>query len=252
MLKVRLIPILLLKDGRLIKTKQFDTFRDVGNPKTVARVYEAQNADELIFLDITATNEKRNFLLDIISSVAEECFIPITVGGGIRTLEQAKDILKHGADKIAINTMAIERPDFINELVDKFGSSTIVVSIDYKKNKLGEDEVYIMRGQKGTGIHPLKLAGEVEKRGAGEVLLTSIEREGTMSGLDIDMIKTISDNISIPLIASGGVGTVQDLVDSVQKGNASAVSTASMLHFTDQTIFKCHIFMKQAGLPVRV
>ena len=252
MLKIRLIPTLLLKDGRLIKTKQFDTFRDVGNPKTVARIYEAQNADELIFLDITATNEKRNFLLDIITSVAEECFIPITAGGGIRTGGQVTDILKHGADKVAINTMIVEQPNFIKELVNKFGSSTIVVSIDYKKNKFGEDEVFIMRGQKATGIHPLELAKKVEEYGVGEILLTSIDKEGTMSGFDIEMIKNIADNISIPLIASGGVGTVQDLVDGIKKGHASAVSTASMLNFTDQTIFKCHTFMKHSGLPVRV
>ena len=251
MLKVRLIPTLLLKDGRMIKTKQFGAYRDVGNPRTVAKVYYAQKADELIFLDITATQEKRHLLLDIITAVAEECFMPLTVGGGIRTIENARELLSKGADKIAINTAAVERQAFIAELAEAFGVSTVVVSIDFKKNAEGKNEVFVERGTKSTGLDPVMWAKEAERQGAGEILLTSIDREGTMTGYDIDMIRAVADVVSIPVIAHGGVGTIQDLVDGIVLGHASAVSAASLFHFTDQSVFKAHSHMREAGLPVR-
>ncbi len=251
MLKARLIPTLLLKDGRMIKTKQFGEYRDVGNPRTVAKVYDAQKADELIFLDITATEEKRRLLLDIIEAVAEECFMPLTVGGGIRTLEAARELLSRGADKIAINTAAVERPEFISELAQAFGQSTVVVSLDYKKNAEGTNEVFVERGKKPTGLDPVAWAKEVETRGAGEILLTSIDREGMMNGYDLEMIRAVANAVSIPVTAHGGVGSIQDLVDGLVVGKASAVSAASIFHFTDQSIFKAHSHMRQRGLPVR-
>jgi imidazole glycerol-phosphate synthase subunit HisF len=251
MLKARLIPTLLLKDGRMIKTRQFDTFRDVGNPRTVAKVYDAQKADELIFLDITATLEKRDVLFDIIESVAEECFMPLTVGGGIKSATMAHDILSHGADKVAINTAAIEHPELISEIAQAYGNSTVVISIDVKKNTQGINEVFSTRGTVATGLDPIFWAQEVERRGAGEILLTSIDREGTMTGYDLDLVRTVVNAVSIPIIASGGVGTVQDLVDGITIGGASAVSAASIFHFTDQTVYKAHSHMRQQGVPVR-
>ncbi len=251
MLKVRLIPTLLLKDGRMIKTKQFGEFRDVGNPRTVAKVYDAQHADELIFLDITATQENRHFLFDIITAVAEECFMPLTVGGGIRTIEQARDVLASGADKVSINTAAVERPEFVTELAKKFGVSTVVVSIDFKKNAAGKNEVFTHRGTHQTGLDPVTWAKKAEELGAGEILLTSVDREGTMTGYDLETIKSVTSAVSIPVTASGGVGTIQDLVDGIVIGGASAVSAASIFHFTDQSIFKAHSHMKQKGLSVR-
>lgn len=251
MIKTRLIPTLLLKDGRMIKTKQFDTYRDVGNPRTVAKVYDAQRADELIFLDITATTEHRHFLQDIITAVAEECFMPLTAGGGIRTVDQARELLHHGADKVAVNTEAVTRPEFVTELAKKFGRSTVVVSIDFKTNAQGKNEVYIERGTKATDLDPVEWAKEAEERGAGEILLTSIDREGMMMGYDLEMIRAVSDSVSIPVIASGGVGTLDDLIKGIEEGHASAVAAASIFHFTDQGIFKAHSHMREAGLHVR-
>lgn len=251
MLKVRLIPTLLLKDGRMIKTKQFGTYRDVGNPRTVAKVYDAQKADELIFLDITATEENRHFLIDTVKTVAEECFMPLTAGGGIKTVSQARAILQQGADKIAVNTAAIEHPEFITELSRTFGKSTVIVSIDFKENAQGKKEVFSARGTKPTGLDPVLWAQEVERRGAGEILLTSIDREGMMTGYDLETISKVANAVSIPVIASGGVGTIQDLVDGIKIGKASAVGAASIFHFTDNTIFKAHSHMKEARLYVR-
>jgi cyclase len=223
MIKVRLIPTLLLMDGRLIKTREFNTYRDVGNPATVAKVYDAQLADELVFLDITATTDERRFLLETIRVVAEECFMPLTAGGGVRTTAHASELLRNGADKVAINTGAIENPSLIENLAEKFGRSTVLVSIDYKKNENGKNEVYTHRGKQATGLDPVEWAREAERRGAGEILLTSVER----------------------------VGTVQDLVDGIVEGHASAVAAGSIFHFTDQSIFKAHSHMRQKGLSVR-
>jgi cyclase len=235
----------------MVKTKQFGVYRDVGNPRTVAKVYDAQGADELIFLDITATTEQRHFLFDVVVAVAEECFMPLTAGGGIRTVEQARQLLQHGADKVAINTEAVNNPEFITELAKKFGRSTVIVSIDYKKNADGKNEVFVERGQKATGLDPVVWAKEAEQRGAGEILLTSIDREGMMNGYDLDVIRAVADSVSIPVIASGGVGSIDDLVSGIVEGHASAVAAASIFHFSDQSIFKAHSHMKEAGLSVR-
>jgi cyclase len=235
----------------MIKTVQFNAHRDVGNPTTVAKVYDAQHADELIFLDITATVENRHFLFDIVRDVAAECFMPLTVGGGIRTLEQAREVLQTGADKVAINTAAVERPELINELARKFGKSTVVVSIDYKLNPQGRLEVFTHRACQGTGMDPVDWAREVDKRGAGEILLTCVDREGTMKGYDLETCHLVSEAVSIPVIISGGCGTIQDLVDGIQIGKASAVAAASIFHFTDQSIYKAHSHMREKGLPSR-
>ena len=235
----------------MIKTKQFGEYRDVGNPRTVAKVYDAQKADELIFLDITATQEGRRALLETITAVAEECFMPLTVGGGIRTLEAARELLSRGADKVAINTAVIERPGFITELADAFGQSTVVVSIDFKLNPNGKPEVYTERGTRQTGLSPVAWAVKAQTLGAGEILLTSIDREGMMAGYDLEMTRAVAEAVSIPVIAHGGAGTIQDLVDGIVLGKASAVSAGSLFHFTDQSVFKAHSHMRQAGLPVR-
>jgi cyclase len=252
MLKTRLIPIVLLKDGRMIKTRQFGDYRDVGNPKTVAKVYDAQKADELVFLDITASVENRHFLFDIINTVSDQCFMPLTVGGGIKTIQQAREMLQNGADKISLNSEAVLRPDLIKEMSKEFGRSTVVVSIDYRKNSENNDEVFILRGKQATGLNPVEWSKKVEELGAGEILLTSIDREGMMNGYDLEMIKQVSENVMIPIIASGGVGTLQDLVDGITIGKASAVAAASIFHFTDQSIIKAHAFMKERGLEVRI
>lgn len=252
MLKVRLIPVVLLKDGRMIKTKQFGEYRDVGNPTTVAKVYDAQKADELVFLDITATDEKRNALINTIREVAKQCFIPLTVGGGIKTVEQVRFLLKNGADKIVINTAAVEDPNFTKALADKFGRSTMVVSIDYKKNDDGNNEVFTHRGKVATGLDPVCWAQEVEKMGAGEIMLTAIDKEGMMIGYDLDMIRQVADSVKIPVIANGGAATVQDFVRGIVEGHASAVAASSIFHFTDQSILKGHTHFLHSGLPSRL
>ena len=252
MLNIRLIPTILLKDGRMVKTKQFGVYKDVGNPKTVARIYDAQRADELIFLDITATVEGRRLLLEVIRSVAEECFMPLTVGGGIAATTDAREILKNGADKIAINTAAVNRPEFLDELAETFGRSTVVASIDYKQNVRGDNEVFTHRGTRATGLDPISWALEAERRGAGEIFLTCIDREGMMIGYDLETVRSVAEIVHIPVIAHGGVGTVQDLVDGIVIGKASAVAAASIFHFTDQSVFKAHAHMKEKGLPVRL
>lgn len=234
MLKNRIIPILLLKDGRMIKTIQFDKFRDVGDPVTTARVYNAQRADELMFLDISASSEERKILLSIVRESAEECFMPLSVGGGIRTLEDIRLLLQNGADKVVINTAAFEKQDFVREAAEKFGSSTIIVSIDVKKNANGKYEVYICGGKKSTGLDPVDWAKEVEMQGAGEIMVTSVDREGTMKGLDLELIKSVSNAVSVPVIASGGVGSLDDYQFGFEKGGASAVAAGSIFHFTDQ------------------
>lgn len=234
MLKNRIIPILLLKDGRMIKTIQFDKFRDVGDPITTARIYNAQRADELMFLDISASSEERKTLLNIVRESAEECFMPLSVGGGIRTLEDIRLLLQNGADKVVINTAAFEKKNFVREAAEKFGSSTIIASIDVKKNENGKYEVYICGGKKPTGLDPVDWAKEVEIQGAGEIIVTSIDREGTMKGLDIELIKSVSNAVSVPVIASGGIGSLEDYQLGFEKGEVNAVAAGSIFHFTDQ------------------
>ena len=250
MLKKRLIPVLLLKNGRMIKTIQFDKYRDVGNPITAAKIYDAQLADELVFLDILASIEERKSLINIIDRVSEECFMPLTVGGGVKTIEDIKTLLNAGADKVSINSAAVENPEFITDASEKFGRANIVVSIDYK-NVNGKNKVFTHGGKRETNLDPIQWAKEVENLGAGEILLNCIDRDGMMKGYDIETIKEIANSVSIPVIACGGAGTLKDFSDAITLGNASAVAAGSIFHFTDQNLIKTRAFMNERGLSVR-
>ncbi|MFA6530275.1 MAG: glycosyl amidation-associated protein WbuZ [Candidatus Micrarchaeia archaeon] len=250
-LKIRIVPILLLRKGRCVKGVNFENYRDTGNPIKAAKVYDSQKADELIFLDITASGEDRPIFFETISKVAEQCFMPFTAGGGIRTLTDIRKLVELGSDKVSINTGAIEKPDLITAASQDFGSQCVVVSIDAKKTQDGKYEVYSHSGKTPTGLDPTAWAKEAEKLGAGEILLTSIDKEGTRTGYDLELIRKVSDAVDIPVIANGGVGNLQHLVDGVVKGHASAVALASMFHFTDQSTIKARAYMKEAGLNVR-
>ncbi len=251
MLKVRLIPVLLLQDGRMIKTIRFSSFRDVGDPLRTVRVYDAQGADELIFLDISATTDGRAQLLDIISVAARECFIPLTVGGGIRSIKDAERVFNAGADRASISSAAVERPSFISEMAAEFGCANLVICIDAKRDLAGE---YRVSSHRGTRIHsqnPLEWAQEAADRGAGEILLHFVDRDGTMAcGYDLDLLSEVTRRLSIPVIACGGVGNLKHLVDGISIGGASAAAAASIFHFTDQSPIKAHSFMHEAGIPV--
>ncbi len=252
MLKTRLIPSLLLKNGRCVKGRNFTNFRDTGNPLTAARVYDAQGADELIFLDITASSENRNILFGLVEKTASNCFMPLTVGGGIRNVNDIRKCLQAGADKTSINTAAVENPNFITEGAKIFGDQCMVISIDVRGDgKKEKYEVYTHAGSEATGLNPVEWAKKAEKLGAGEILITSIDREGTMTGYDLNLVRSIVDSVKIPVIAQGGVGTLQHLVEGVTIGHASAVSAASIFHFTDQSVIKARAYMKEAGLNVR-
>jgi len=251
MLANRLIPTLLLRDGRLVKTIQFDRIRDVGNPLTTAKIYDAQGVDELLFLDIDASRQKREIVINIISQVADECFMPLTVGGGIRDCDDIQELLKNGADKVSINSAAVRDPGFINKAARKFGRQCIVAGIDYKKNTHGNYRIHIDGGRTETDLDPLTWAREVEKRGAGEIFLYSIDRDGTMLGYDVHFIRTIVDGVTIPVIACGGAGRLEDFVEVIRSSHASAAAAASIFHFTDQSPIKVRSFMRQADLRVR-
>lgn len=225
--------------------------RDVGWPVTTSRIYNSQDADELIFLDVTATTDGRMFLLDTLRQVAENCFVPLTAGGGIRSVEDIREILKVGADKISINTAAVDRPNLIKEAAEKFGSQCVVVSIDARKILENKYEVFIHGGRQSTGLDPVDWAKKVVEHGAGEILLTSIDNEGTMQGYDIALIRMVSEAVSVPVIANGGAGTRQHFVDAIQLGRASAVAASSVFHFSDSNITQVKSFMYNAGIPIR-
>ena len=217
MVKKRIIPCLLFKDGRCVKGVNFKNHRDVGYPVTNAKVYDAQGADELIFLDITASYEGRNILTEMVAAMADECFMPLTAGGGIKNLNDIHQLLRVGADKVAINTAAVENPHFITKAAEKYGKQCIVVSIDYKKNEQGQNEVYTHSGSQATGLDPVDWAKKVWQLGAGEILLVSIDKEGTRTGYDFEILKQVAQLVDIPVIASGGVGTLTDLKTALQE-----------------------------------
>lgn len=252
MLKKRIIPSLLLKDGRMVKGRNFDNFRDVGNPVTAARVYNAQKVDELIFLDICPSVESREKVYDIIKEVAKECFMPFTVGGGIKSCDDIKAFLDIGADKVSINSSSIRNPGLIKEASEIFGDQCIVVSIDYKRNKKGKLEVFIDSGNTASGISPVDHILKCVSEGAGEILLTNIDNEGTMKGYDMEFIKYVSQNINVPVIASGGAGTLQHFYSIFNETNTSAVSAGSIFHFTDQSPIKARFYLSNNGVNVRV
>ena len=251
MLKVRIIPCLDVKDGRVVKGVNFVGLRDAGDPVEQAMIYDAAGADELCFLDITASHEKRGILLDIVHRTAEVCFMPLTVGGGVRTLDDIRALLLAGADKVSINSAAVADPDFVARAAEKFGSQCIVVAIDAKKGESGGYEIFTHGGRKATGIDAVAFARQVTALGAGEILLTSMDRDGTRAGYDLALTRAIADAVPIPVIASGGVGTLADLVAGVKQGHASAVLAASIFHFGEASIADAKNALAQAGLPVR-
>ena len=251
MLAKRIIPCLDVKDGRVVKGTQFIDLKDAGDPVQNATVYDEQGADEIAFLDITASHERREILIDIVRRTAEEIFIPLTVGGGVRNLEDIRKLLKAGADKVSINTAAVKDPSFVKRASMRFGSQCIVIAIDAKRRGQGW-EVYTYGGRVPTGIDALLWAKEMEKLGAGEILLTSMDRDGTKDGYDIELTRTISESVDIPVIASGGVGTLEHLYEGLALGKASAVLAASIFHYREYTIAQVKSFLKEKGVVVRL
>jgi cyclase len=250
-LSVRVIPCLDVKDGRVVKGVQFVSLRDAGDPVEQARAYDAAGADELMFLDITASHENRGTILDVVARTAEVCFMPLSVGGGIRTVEDARRLLLAGADKISINTAAVENRDLISACADAFGSQATVVAIDAKQVAPGEWHVFTYGGRKDTGLNAVDYAIDAVAHGAGEILLTSMDRDGAKSGYDLPLLKAISSAVTVPVIASGGAGNAQHMVDAVKIGGADAVLAASIFHFGEVSISQVKAAMAAAGIPVR-
>ncbi|MAU61236.1 imidazole glycerol phosphate synthase subunit HisF [Parvibaculum sp.] len=252
MLKARVIPCLDVKDGRVVKGVNFVDLRDAGDPVEAARAYDAAGADELCFLDITASHEERAIIFDVVRRTAEQCFMPLTVGGGVRTVDDVRQLLLAGADKVSINTAAVFNPDFVRIASEKFGNQCIVVAIDAKQVAPGKWEIFTHGGRKPTGIDAVEYAVKVTELGAGEILLTSMDRDGAKSGFDIALTRAVADAVSVPVIASGGVGNLDHLVEGVRDGHASAVLAASIFHFGDHTIGEAKEHMAKAGIPVRL
>jgi cyclase len=251
-LKTRIIPCLDVKDGRVVKGVNFVDLVDAGDPVEAAKAYDAAGADELCFLDITASHEDRGILFDIVSRTAEACFMPLTVGGGVRTVEDIRQLLLAGADKASIMTAAVNRRDFVREAAEKFGAQCIVVAVDAKQVAPGRWEVFTHGGRKPTGLDAVAYAQEVASLGAGEILLTSMDRDGAKTGFDLDLTRRVTDAVSIPVVASGGVGTLDHLVEGVRQGHASAVLAASIFHFGTYTVPQAKAHMAAAGLAMRL
>lgn len=252
MLKTRIIPCLDVADGRVVKGVNFVNLIDAGDPVEAAKAYDAAGADELCFLDIHATHENRGTMYDLVSRTAEQCFMPLTVGGGVRSHEDVRKLLLAGADKVSFNSAAVADPDVVAEAADRFGAQCIVVAIDAKTVEPGRWEIFTHGGRKSTGIDALDFARKVEARGAGEILLTSMDRDGTRAGFNLPLTRAIADAVEIPVIASGGVGTLEHLVEGVKEGHASAVLAASIFHFGTFTIREAKDYMAAAGIPVRL
>jgi cyclase len=256
MFKVRVIPCLDVKDGRVVKGVKFVNLRDAGDPVEAAIAYDAAGADELTFLDITASHENRETIFDVVTRTAEACFMPLTVGGGVRSVEDIRKVLKCGADKVSINTAAVNRRGFVKEAAEKFGDQCIVVAIDAKKvSRPGEPdrwEIFTHGGRNPTGLEAIAYAQEVVSLGAGEILLTSMDRDGTRQGFDIPLTRAIADAVTVPVIASGGVGTLDHLVAGTRDGHATAVLAASIFHFGEYTVRQAKEHMVKAGLPMRL
>jgi cyclase len=251
MFKVRVIPCLDVKDGRVVKGVNFVDLRDAGDPVEAAIAYDAAGADELTFLDINATHENRGTMMDVVRRTAEACFMPLTVGGGVRTVDDIKTLLRAGADKVSINSAAVANKQFVKEAAEKFGDQCIVVAIDAKRSG-SRWEIFTHGGRKSTGIDAIEFAQEVVSLGAGEILLTSMDRDGTRSGFDIELTRAIADSVGVPVIASGGVGNLDPLVEGIRSGHATAVLAASIFHFGEFTIREAKDHMVRAGLPMRL
>jgi len=252
MLKARIIPCLDVEGGRVVKGVNFVDLIDAGDPVEQARVYDAAGADELTFLDITASHENRDTIFDVVNRTAEQCFMPLTVGGGVRTTEDIRKLLLAGADKASINTAAVHNPEFVQEAAQKFGSQCIVVAIDAKTVAPGKFEIFTHGGRKPTGIDAVEWAERMANYGAGEILLTSMDRDGTKQGFNIELTRAIADAVDIPVIASGGVGTLDHMVEGVRDGHASAVLAASIFHFGTYTIGEAKRYMAEHGVDVRL
>ena len=258
MIAKRIIPCMDVDKGRVVKGVNYVNLKDAGDPVEQARFYDAEMADELVFLDITASSDDRDIVLDMVHKTAEQVFIPFTVGGGIRTIEDIREILKAGADKVSVNTAAVLNSDVIRKGADRFGSQCIVVAIDPKRSKTvprgerGYFEVHIHGGRTATGIDAIEFAKEIEERGAGEILLTSMDRDGTKDGYDIELLKAITDVVNIPVIASGGVGTPEHIYEALTSGGASAALAASIFHYREYSVREVKEYLAERGVPVRV
>ena len=252
MLKARIIPCLDVKDGRVVKGVNFVDLRDAGDPVEQARVYDAAGADELCFLDITASHERRDIILDVVARTAEVCFMPLTVGGGVRATEDIRRLLLAGADKVSINTAAVDRPDFVREAAEKFGNQCIVVAVDGKRAPSGGFEVFVNGGRTPTGLDAVDWAKRMAAAGAGEILLTSMDRDGTKAGYDLELTRAVADAVPVPVIASGGVGNLDHMVEGVRAGHASALLAASIFHFGSYSVAEAKAHLAAAGVPVRL
>jgi cyclase len=251
MLKMRVIPCLDVKDGRVVKGVNFVDLIDAGDPVEQAKVYDKAGADELTFLDITASSDNRDTIYDVVGRTAEQCFMPLTVGGGVRQVEDIRKLLLAGADKVSINTAAVHRPEFVREAAEKFGSQCIVVAIDAKQTGPNQFEIFTHGGRNPTGIDAVEWARRMASYGAGEILLTSMDRDGTKQGFNLALTRAVADAVTIPVIASGGVGTLDHLVEGILEGHATAVLAASIFHFGTYTIAQAKEHMAKAGIPVR-
>lgn len=252
MLKARLIPCLDVKDGRVVKGVNFVNLRDAGDPVESAKAYDQAGADELCFLDITATHENRGIILDVVQRTAEACFMPLTVGGGVRTLDDIRGLLLAGADKVSINSAAVANRGFVRQAAEKFGSQCVVVAIDAKETAPGKWEIFTHGGRKPTGLDAIAYAAEVVSLGAGELLLTSMDRDGTGKGFDIALTRAVADAVSVPVIASGGAGTLDHLVEGIREGHAAAVLAASIFHFGTYSIAEAKRHLSANGIPMRL
>ncbi len=259
-LKTRIIPCLDVKDGRVVKGVQFVDLVDAGDPVEAAIAYDAAGADELCFLDITASAENRETIFDVVARTAEQCFMPVTVGGGVRTIEDIRRLLLSGADKVSINTAAVSDPDFVARAADKFGDQCIVVSVDARRRQTGalgganrsDWEVFTHGGRSATGLDAVEFAARMVSRGAGELLVTSMDRDGTKQGFDLELTRAIADAVHVPVVASGGVGSLDDLVAGVKEGHASAVLAASIFHFGTFTVSEAKTYLAERGIPMRM